>query len=148
MNKIAALIDFTEVTPKIIDFSAEQAKANGAELYLLHVEQESGAKLYRKIDEAERNRKAKILRHEHKDLLAKASELREHFEIRVHPILMEDSEVEEAIVDEIKKIEADHVVLGNHHHGGLHNYLFGAVGQRIIKQLSCPLTLISAEVSE
>ena len=148
MNKIAALIDFTEVTPQIIDFSAEQAKAHGAELYLLHVEPESGAKLYRKIDEAERNRKANILRHEHKDLLAKASELREHFEISVHPILMEGAEVEEAIVDEIKKLEADHVVLGNHHHSGLHNYLFGAVGLKIIKNLSCPLTLISADIRE
>ena len=146
MNTIAALIDFTEITPKIIDFSAQQAKAHGAELYLLHVEPESGAKLYRKIDEAGRNRRAKILRQEHEALLAKASELREHFDISIHPVLMEGAEVEEAIVEEINKLEADHVVLGNHHHSGLHNYLFGSVGQKLIKNLKCPLTIISAGV--
>ena len=129
MNKIAALIDFTEVTSKVIEFSAGQARAHGAELYLLHVEPETGAKLYRKIDEGERRRKADILRDEHKNLLARAAELREHLDIRVHPLLMEGAAVEETIVAEVRKLEADHVVLGNHRHSGLHNYFFGSVGQ-------------------
>jgi nucleotide-binding universal stress UspA family protein len=148
MNKIAALIDFTEVTRKVIDFSAGQAKAHGAELYLLYVEPDSAPTLYRKIDESERNRKANILRYEHNDLLAKAAELREHLDIKVHPVLMEGDEVEETIVAEVKKLKADHVVLGNHHHSGLHNYFFGSVALGLIKNLECPLTLISAEVEE
>lgn len=148
MNKIAALIDFTDVTRKVIDFSAGQAKAHGAELYLLHVEPDSAPTLYRKIDEAERNRKSNVLRDEHNDLLAKAAELREHLDINVHPILLEGAEVEETIVDEVKKLEADHVVLGNHHHSGLHNYFFGSVALGLIKSLECPLTLISDKLEE
>ena len=146
MNRIAALIDFTEVTRKVIDFSAWQAKAHDAELYLLHVEPEDSPTLYRKIDDAERKRKAGVLRYEHSDLLAKAAELREHHDIKVHPVLMEGAKVEETIVAEVKKLQADHVVLGNHRHSGLHNFFFGSVGQGLIKQLECPLTLISDEV--
>lgn len=145
MNKIAALIDFTEVTQTVIDFSAEQALAHGAELYLLHIEPNNAPQLYRKIDEAERNRIANILRYEHGDLLAKATELREHVDINVHPILLEGAEVDEAIVAEVQKLKIDHVVLGNHRHGGLHNYFFGSVGQALIKNLDCPLTLIPDE---
>lgn len=148
MNKIAALIDFTDVTRKVIDFSAEQAKAQGAELYLLHVEPESGLKLYRKIDEAERNRIARILRREHSELLAKAAELREDIDISIHPVLMEGTEVEEAIVTEIKKLEIDHVVMGNHRSSGLHNYFVGSVGKGVIKNLECPVTLIPASAAE
>ena len=145
MNNIAALIDFTAVTQRVIDFSAGEAKAHGAELYLLHVEPDTTPKLYRKIDEKERNRKAKILRYEHKDLLARAAELREHLDISVHSVLVEGGEVEETIVAEVKKLKADHVVLGNHHHSGLHNYFLGSVGQGLLKHLECPLTLISAD---
>lgn len=145
MDKIAALIDFTDVTHRVIDYSAGQARANNADLYLLHVEPKSAPTLYRKIDEAERNRIAGILRYEHSDLLAQAAELRERLDINVLPVLIEGAEVEEAIVAEVKKLKVDHVVLGNHRHSGLHNYFFGSIGQELIKSLGCPLTLIPAE---
>jgi nucleotide-binding universal stress UspA family protein len=145
MKRIAALIDFSEVTPKVIDFSAGQARAHDAELYLLHVEPESGLKLYRKIDAGERKRKADTLRDEHRSLLARAAELREHMDIRVHPVLMEGAKVEETILAEVRKLEADHVVLGKHNHSGLYEYFFGSVGKDLIKDLDCPLTLISAD---
>ena len=146
MNKIVALIDFSEVSRKVIEYGAVQAKAHGAELYLLHVEPESTPILYRKIDEAERNRKASILRHEHSELLARAAEIRSRIEVNVHPVLMESAEVEETIVAEVEKLGAEEVILGNHHHGGLHNYFFGSVGQKLMKDLDCPLTLISETV--
>jgi nucleotide-binding universal stress UspA family protein len=143
MMKIAALIDFTEVTPRVVEFSAAEAAAHRAELFLLHVELDSAPTLYRKIDEAERKRIATVLSKEHSELLAKATELREHLSICVHPILIEGSDVEATIVAEVRKLGADHVVLGNHNHSKLHNYLFGSVGQGLIKDLDCPLTLIS-----
>ncbi len=142
MNKIAALIDFTEVTQKVIEFSARQARAHDAELYLLHVEPNNAPTLYRKIDEAERKRIADVLRHEHFDLLAKAAQLRERFDIKIHPVLIEGSEVEKTVVAEVEKLQVNHVILGNHRHSGFYNYLFGSVGQMLIKRLNCPLTLI------
>ena len=148
MNKIVALIDFTEVSRKVIQYSAVQAKAHGAVLYLLHVEPESTPKLYRKIDEAERNRKANILRYEHNELLASAAEIRSQLEVNVHPVLMEGAEIEETIVAEVEKLGADEVILGNHHHNRLHNYFFGSVGQMLMKNLHCPLTLISELVED
>jgi len=142
MSKIAALIDFTEVTQKVIDFSARQAQAHEAELYLLHVEPNNAPTLYRKIDEAERNRIAGVLRHEHFDLQGKAAQLRERFHIKIHPVLIEGAEVDKAVVAEVEKLQVNHVVLGNHRHSGIYNYLFGSVGQALIKSLNCPLTLI------
>lgn len=145
MNRIVALIDFTEVTGRVIDFSAEQARVHNAELYLLHVEPDNAPALYRKIDERERKHIASILRHEHEELLERAAELRKHLDIKVHPILMQDAEVEEAIVTEVEKLEVDHVVLGNHRHSVLHNYFFGSVGHKLMKKLGCPMTLIPEE---
>ena len=41
MDKIIALIDFSDVTRAVIDFAAKQAKAFDAELILIHSEPES-----------------------------------------------------------------------------------------------------------
>ena len=48
MSKIAALIDFTEVTQKVIDFSARQARAHEAEVEVSSRHQDQGRLRYAK----------------------------------------------------------------------------------------------------
>lgn len=135
MNKVVALVDFTDVSRKVIEYGAAQAKAHGAALYLLHVEPNYSPTLYRED-------------FEHNELLASVTKIRNQLGVEVHPVLMEGTGVEEAIVTEIEKLGADEVVLGNHHHSALHNYLFGSVGQKLMKDLNCSITLISDPVED
>ena len=141
MKKVMALINFSELTRKIVDISAEQAKSFDAELCLLHVEPGSGEKLYRHIDKAERDRRAQILRFEHADLLAKAKELRK-LGLTVKPMLLEGAEAE-MILESLSEISPDLLVMGNHHHGALYNFLVGSVGEEILKEAETPILLVS-----
>lgn len=141
MEKIIALIDFSEVTRSVIDFAAKQAKAFDAELVLLHTEPEAYEKLYRKIDEEERNRRAKMLKFEHSDLNSKSEELR-GLGVNCYALLIEGPLVE-TILQEIDKQEASMVVLGNHHHSFFSSFFKGSVGEELVDKLTCPTVLIS-----
>ena len=141
IDKIVALIDFSDVTRKVIDFAAAQAKVNGAKLVLLHVEPESSEKLYHKIDQAERDRRAKMLWFEHSDLGEKAKELRE-LGINVQPSLIEGPELE-VILREVDELKPDLLVIGHHHHSAWFKFFNESVGDQLIDQVTCPLTLIS-----
>jgi len=141
IQSIVALIDFSDLTRKVIDFSAEQAKAFNAKLILLHIEPEAAEKLYHKIDQGERDRRAHMLHFEHSDLQAKAEELRQ-LGIEVCPKLLEGPAAE-TILKEIETIQPGMIVLGNHHHKFFHNLLVGSISNEIINKTKCPLTLIS-----
>ena len=141
IKSIVALIDFSYLTRKVIDFSAEQAKAFGAELTLLHVNPEAAEKLYRKIDQGERDRRAQMLHFEHNDLLEKAKELRK-LGLHVTPKLLEGSEIE-TILKASEKLHADMIIIGNHHHVFLHSFLLGSVGEDISKKVHCPVAMVS-----
>ena len=142
MNKIIALVDFSEVTRSVIDFAAKQAKAFGAELILLHAEPEAYEKLYRKIDADERSRRARKLRFEHGDLQAKAAELKS-LGLVVQSMLLEGAEAD-VLIKEIDKLQPDLVVMGNHHHSAIYSFFNGSVGEEIVDQLTCPTVLISS----
>jgi len=141
IDKIVALVDFSDVTRKVIDFAASQAKVNDAKLVILHVEPESAEKLYHKIDQAERDRRAKMLWFEHSDLSAKAKELRE-LGLEVQPLLIEGPELE-VILREVDQIKPDLVIIGHHHHTAWFKLFNDSVGDKLIDELTCPLTLIS-----
>lgn len=140
VDKIVALIDFSDVTRKVLDFAASQAKANDAKLILLHVEPESGEKLYHKIDQEERNRRAKKLWFEHSDLGAKAKELRE-LGVNVLPLLIEGPELE-VILREIDEQEPDLLVIGHHHHSTWFKLFNESIGEQLVDKVTCPITLI------
>ena len=141
IKTIMALIDFSNITRKVIDFAASQAKVNNAKLVMLHVEPENSEKLYRKIDQKERDRRAKVLWFEHQDLSQKAEELRE-LGIDVLPLMVEGPEVE-AILNEVDKIKPDLLVIGHQHHSAWYKVFHESVGDELIDRVSCPMTLIS-----
>lgn len=141
IDKIVALVDFSDVTRKVIDFAASQAKTNGASLIILHVEPESGEKLYHKIDQEERSRRAKMLWFEHSDLAAKAKELRE-LGVDVKPLLIEGPELK-VILREVDELKPDLLVIGHHHHSAWFKLFNESVGEQLIENVTCPITLIS-----
>lgn len=141
IDQIVALVDFSEVTRKVIDFAASQAKANDAQLVMLHVEPESAEKLYHKIDQEERDRRAKKLWFEHSDLSEKSKELRE-LGVKVKPLLIEGPELD-SIMKELDKLKPDLLVIGHRHHTAWYKLLNESVGEKIVKKVRCPITLIS-----
>ena len=141
MEKIIALIDFSDVTRRVIDFAAKQAQVFDAELILLHSEPEAYEKLYRKIDDEERSRRAKMLKFEHSDLNSKSEELR-GLGINSYALLIEGPEVE-VILKEVDKHDPCMVVLGNHHHTFFSSFFKGSVGDELVDKLTCPTVLIS-----
>ena len=141
VKQIVALVDFSEVTRRVIDFAASQAKVNDAKLIILHVEPESAEKLYHKIDQEERSKRAKMLWFEHRDLSEKANELRD-LGITVKPLLIEGPELK-VILRELDKLDPDLLVVGHRHHSAWYKLFNDSVGEELIKKVKCPITLIS-----
>lgn len=141
MKNIVALVDFSDLTRKMLDFAAAQALKFESKLILLHAEPESSEKLYKKIDEDERHRRARLLKFEHGDLVGKAQEM-ESLGIDVQAVIFEGVDVEN-VLREINKHRPDMVVIGNHHHGVVYNLFNDSLGEDLVDELTCPTVLIS-----
>jgi nucleotide-binding universal stress UspA family protein len=53
-------------------------------------------------------------------------------------------EPEACIRAEAKRLGADYIVVGSHHHGVLHDLLFGGTAAGLLKNAPCPVVIVPA----
>ena len=145
MNNILAAIDFSEITPDVVDKAAEIAKCFASKLWLLHVAApEPDFVGYETGPQTKRDWRAKTLRAEHRYIQDKALEL-EQEGIKVTPLLLQGATVE-TIVQEASKLNAEMIVIGSHGRGALYKALVGSVSEGVIRQASCPVLIVPARI--
>lgn len=147
MKTIVAAVDFSNSTPGVIAMAARLAKSFGARLHLLHVvEQEPTYSAYGFTpdeypalqayqQEAKRRAATKL-----GELLPSVSAELPDTVIEV----VEDSPLH-AIIDYVKKVEGDLVVLGSHGHGVVVSLLLGSVAEGMIRKSVVPTLIVPAE---
>jgi len=146
MKTIVAAVDFSNATLGVLEMAGSLTKAYGAQLHLLHViEQEPTYTAYgftpdeypvlHEFQEEAKRRAARKL----EDLLATlAGELPG---TSVH--LIEDSPLH-GIVNYVKQINADLVVLGSHGHGVVVSLLLGSVAEGMVRKSIVPTLIVPA----
>jgi nucleotide-binding universal stress UspA family protein len=142
MKKIVAAVDFSDSTPGVVEMAAAQAKAFGAELHLVHVvEPEPAYTAYgftpdefpamHVFQEEARKRATKRL----EDLAAGVPGTMTH--------LAEGSPLA-SVLDYVKQIGADLVILGSHGHGMVASLLLGSVAEGMVRKALVPTLVVPA----
>jgi nucleotide-binding universal stress UspA family protein len=147
VDNILAAIDFSDITPTVIDKAAEIANCFACKLWIIHIAAPDPDFVgYGTGPQCERDWKAKTLRKEHRYIQDKALELEQNG-IDVTPLLVQGATVE-TILQEATKLKADMIVLGSHGHGAVYRTLVGSVSEGLIHKASCPVLIVPAKKFE
>jgi nucleotide-binding universal stress UspA family protein len=159
MKCILVPIDFSDVTPPVIDLARQLAKAFGAEICLVHVRELTAAASpgalgyglagmpelapmsgvpmpgFKPMPEAipeDEGQKSKLAKWEK--------------EIARQGIKVSLNEPTGAVVEEIlnqaDKLNADLIVMGTHGHSAMYNLLVGSATKGVLKRSTCPVLLV------
>ena len=143
MDNILVAIDFSDITPVVVNKAAEIAKCFSSKLWLIHVAAPNPDFVgYSTGPQSKRDWRAKTLREEHRYIQDKALEL-EQSGIMVTPLLLQGATVE-TILQEAAKLNAEMIVIGSHGRGALYQALLGSVSTGIIRKASCPVLIVPA----
>ena len=144
MDNILAAIDFSDITPTVVDKAADIAQCFSSKLWLIHIAAPNPDFVgYGTGPQSKRDWRAKTLREEHRYIQDKALELEQNG-INVTPLLLQGTTVE-TILQEASKLKADMIVIGSHGHGALYKALVGSVSEGIIRNASCPVLIVPAK---
>jgi nucleotide-binding universal stress UspA family protein len=142
MKTILALVDFSHVTAKVLAQAQALAKAFHAKVIIMHVLKPERVVIDLGLasptvsrpprEEVVEAGQAKLL--ELRDSLAAAG-------IDVTTQQMPDFSVEK-ILDESRKLAADVIIVGSHHHSALYNLFVGSFTNDLLKLASCPVLVV------
>jgi len=144
MNNILCLVDFSDVTERVVKEAASLAKAFSSKLWLLHVAAPDPAFVgYEVGPQHERDWRSETLHDEHKYIQTRSKELQDEG-IDCTALLVQGSTVE-AILAEADRLDIDMIVMGSHGHGPLHTVLVGSTTHGIVRSVTCPVVLVPAK---
>lgn len=146
MKRILAAIDFTDVTPRVVQTATELAHAYQAGLMLLHVSTpphewatfagESAAIAVRdaKLGAEEEERSA------YRELLAiKDGLAKENVEVDCR---VSTGNTADEILQEVGRFRPSLIVVGSHRHGMLHHLFLGGTRERVVRYAPCPVVVV------
>jgi nucleotide-binding universal stress UspA family protein len=148
MKQIVALVDLTEVTPKIVKMAQTLASALGSRVVLLHVippisvMPALGAEVPVVPEPLSPS-----------ELAAQRAEL----EVLLNTLtakgvnataLQFEGPVVETVLEQTEKLGADLVIMGAHHHHAIYNFFVGSVAAKLLKRLPFPVLVVPAEEFE
>jgi nucleotide-binding universal stress UspA family protein len=161
MKRILVPIDYSDVTPPVIDLARQLAKALGAEIHLVHVKELTAATppgtlgyglagmpelapmsgvpvtgfdaMPRPIPESE-DQKSKLAQWQKE--IADAD-----IKVSLHE---PTGAVAEEILNQADELNADLIVMGTHGHGAMYNLLVGSATKGVLKHSTRPVLLVPA----
>lgn len=159
MKCILAPIDFSDVTPLVIDLARQLAKAFDAEIHLVHVtELRAGAApgtlgyglagmpelapmsgvpvpgFESSFETEDERQKAKLARWQEEIA-------QDGIKVSLHKLT---GTVVEEILNQVDELNADLIVMGTHGHGAMYNLLVGSATKGVLKHSTRPVLLVPA----
>lgn len=141
MKTIAALVDLSDLTFKVLKQVHKLAKTFDSQVILLHVDpktrvlattSEVGGIIVEPSPESVQMAQAKL-----KELMDSLFK----FGVNVTAEELRGSTAEE-ILRETKRLKADLIVLGSHRHGAFYNLLIGSVAHDVLRRAPCPVLVV------
>lgn len=138
MKTIVALVDFSSVTPKVVDQVLELARCcGGGEIILVHVVppmpivMDYAPAFASEVEETE-------ARHAGLQALEDSAKER-HAEVSTR---LFNGPIVETLLAHLPELNPDLVVMGSHGHGALYHLIVGSVAQGIIKDAVWPVMIV------
>ncbi len=142
MRPILVAVDFSELTPEIVERASRLAEFASTEITLLHVGPPEadflGQQLYRKVVA---EKVPKHLREPYDRLRALEQQIRANG-IEVEAILLQGKAIE-SILAEAQRIDAEMIVIGSHKGGKIYR-LLGSTSEGVLRGATCPVLVIPA----
>ena len=88
-----------------------------------------------------RSTRAGELTDEHRKVRELADTLIDTTGVEVHPLVIMGP-ASETLLTAIDELNASHIVLGTHGHGGMHNLMSGSVAQELVRRSNVPVLLV------
>ena len=141
MRNILVAVDFSDVTPALVQVSGEIARAMGAELCLVHAAAPDPDFVgYEAGPESVRKNVARGIHGEHEAIRELENRLREGG-LSVKSMLVRGPAAEKVLA-ESDRLKADLIVIGSHGHGALRHLLMGSVGEGVLRKARCPVLVV------
>lgn len=141
-SKIVVPLDGPGWSQRAIPHAVDIARANDAELILLHVFRPPASEFTDQISLAGQDSQIQQMREQAKQfLIGIRSELRgEHMKVRTH--MIEGQGVANHICDFVNSEGVDLVVMSTHGRSGIARFLFGSVANQVMQCVKVPVLLI------
>lgn len=141
LKNILVAVDFTDTVGDLLTYAESLAEKYQAKVWVVHVAEphpdfvgyEPGPQYIRDI-------KAEELKEEHRNLQAICDAFLNK-DIKSEALLIQGSTVQ-VIIDEVKKLQADLLIVGTHKHGFLYNLLTESVSLELLKKAEIPFLAI------
>lgn len=140
MKTIVAAIDFSDSTPLVIDTAVAQARAFGASLHIVHVLEPEPAYTAYGFTPDEFPAMHAFHEEARKRATARLAEVAEGEE-NVTRHLAEGSPLH-ALLDYVKEVESDLMILGSHGHGMVASLLLGSVAEGMVRKAVIPTLVV------
>ncbi|MES2571033.1 MAG: universal stress protein [Verrucomicrobiota bacterium] len=140
---ILAAVDFSDVTPRLLEAAAAMAKAFDGRIILLYVEEPEPEFVgFEAGPQPVRVSVAHEARASHRQLEQLKQQLAgEQFDVVA--LHIQGSSVEK-ILWEAREQAVDLIVIGSHGHGAFYNLLVGSVASGVLKGTPCPVLVVPA----
>lgn len=144
MKTIAVLVDFSDVTFKLLKQAHVLASAFGSEVVLLHVVSPDPVVVdFGMAPTVYRPPSAETIQSEG-DRMAQLQESLTKFGTRTSTRQLQATRVEDLLA-ECERVQADMIIVGSHGHGALYNLLVGSITAQVLKKAPCPVLVVPSD---
>lgn len=138
-QSVVVLVDFSEVTPRLLEQARVFARAFGAEIIIQHV---LPPPALTDLGSGERDgRRAELRWQKNHSLLAEWCEGLSRDGIKVSTEEL-SGPAAETILEEAQRLGADLIIMGSHHHSAVYNLLVGNVTHQVLKLADRPVLVV------
>ena len=142
LRRILVATDFSEAASSALDYGRDLARQYGAELHLLHVEDDVTVRyafdmapvylpeVQQDIENSARERTSALLTDEDRQAL------------KARAVVRVSMSTAAAIVDYAQAEQIDLIIVGTHGRGAVAHLLVGSVAERVVRTASCPVLTV------
>lgn len=141
MKTILAAIDFSDLSKNVIDYAIEHARAHGASIYLMHVQNPVpafiGSEIEPQLVTEQVQEEARRIEADLKainDYIGKSG-IQNETEIVQGPVA-------ESIILKAEEKKCSMIILGVHAHGIMYRAFIGSISAAVIKHACCPVLVV------
>ena len=140
LKRIAVCVDFSNITPKVLEWSGEEAKKFGAKVELVHVLEETMPRLAQELLELH-TLYDKLREVTEKRLDDYKEELTSKYGVEVETKIL-NGEPFDAILDYLEETKPDLVVVGAHGKKGVKRILLGSTSEKVARKSPVNVVII------
>ncbi|CAN5758899.1 universal stress protein [soil metagenome] len=145
MKTIVALVDLSDLTFKVLKQAHSLAKAFDSQVVILHVvPKEPTVVDIGLVAQTILQDPSPQLIEQHRAQLLEMRDSLVKFGVDTTVQQLAGASVD-AVLEETKKLQADLIILGSHHHSTFYNLLIGSVTDDVLKRAHCPVLVVPSD---